>query len=457
MTEVEKFMPILFKVLFGFVIINCIINLILLFIKNFKMYRLLAIFWPSVLFVFVMQSLFQTGNFAVTLAYSASFFSVTTISMIGFEAIGRRFPLKRYLAYYLALYPLTYLLNEFEAGFTALAMPFAIGTATPLLHTFYYILFKDFKKTSKLQKLLACVYFLQAIHCINFALFRMEPDAQLWGWLTAYAIYDVLAILLPSIALEKTNLSEKERLQGLVSEKTSELNASLEENEKLIRVLLHDASNPLTVMRWYLQLMKSSTQDSERVRLLEKVKKSQNALECIFQKVKDLHGMKRMKMSLGPVDLEECFNDVSFIFGQSLLKKNVSLKFTNLLDPNTKILADKTSFTHSVLSNLISNGLKFSEPNSEIEIIAREEKNNILIEVRDQGPGISQEVLNNLMNGEVPASSLGTSGEKGTGFGLSIVNNFVDSYGGRIEFDSNYISGNPKNPGTKVKITLNKA
>lgn len=74
MTEVEKFMPILFKVLFGFVIINCIINLILLFIKNFKMYRLLAIFWPSVLFVFVMQSLFQTGNFAVTLAYSASFF-----------------------------------------------------------------------------------------------------------------------------------------------------------------------------------------------------------------------------------------------------------------------------------------------------------------------------------------------------------------------------------------------
>ena len=50
----------------------------------------------------------------------------------------------------------------------------------------------------------------------------MDPGAQLWGWLVAYAIYDMLAILLPSIALEEANLTENDRLQSLVDEKTIE-------------------------------------------------------------------------------------------------------------------------------------------------------------------------------------------------------------------------------------------
>lgn len=451
----DDFIPILFKILFGFIILNIVITLTLLYIKRQKMYQLLAMYWPTVLAVFIIQAVFQKGNLAIALAGSTSVVAMIIFSMIGFHAIGRTFPLRFFVILTLASYPVIFGLHYFGYGFTTVAMPAAIAAAAPLLYTFFHIMFIDRKTTTPLQKVLGGVYLLSAIHCINFALFRMEPGTQLWGWIVAYAIYDMLAILLPSIALEEANRTENTRLQSLVKERTAELNSSLKENESLVRVLLHDISNPLSVIKWYLQIIQPSEDESGR--LIEKIKKSQNAIESIVANVKDLYSKRHNRSQLNPVPLEECFHDVSFIFSQSLEKKNVSLKFNNTLSPDSKILADRTSFTHSVLSNLVSNGIKFSDPNSEIEVNASEDANNIFLEIKDSGPGISQDVLNSLLHDEMPMSSDGSMGEKGTGFGLSIVKSFVDSYGGQIEFDSRHIFTNPDNHGTSIRITLNKA
>lgn len=452
----ESFIPILFKVLFGFVILNIVITLTLLYIKRQSMYRLLALYWLAVLGVFIVQAMFQEGQLAITLAGSTSIMAMLTFSMIGFQALGRKFPLKNYLIYHALAYPITFYLASQGADFKLLAMPVSITNATPLLHTFAYIMIIDRKKTTPLQKVLGVVYFIMAIHCINFALFRMVPDTQIWGWVTSYAIYDMLAILLPSIALEQANRTENSRLQALVKERTADLNASLKENESLVRVLLHDISNPLSVIKWYLAVIPSV--NDERGRIIEKIRKSQNAIESIVVKVKDIYSKSHTKAQLNPVAIDECFNDVSFIFAHSLEKKNINLTFQNNLSPEARILADKTSFTHSVLSNLVSNGIKFSQPNSKIEVTAKEDSSGaIVLEVNDKGPGISKEVLNSLLYGELPVSSDGSIGEKGTGFGLSIVKSFVDSYGGQIEFDSRLAFTNPDNHGTSVRITLNKA
>lgn len=451
----DHFIPILFKVLFGFVILNIIINFILLVIKKKRMYQLLSIFWPTVLATFILQSLFQEDHFNIIMAYSATVVPMTVVAMIGFEAVRRRFPVKRYIALYASAYPLFYLLQHFGMGFTASAMPFAFTTAAPLLHASVLLLLIKREGSTKLQKLLGCIFIIWAIHCFNYAFFRMDPGAQLWGWLMAYALYDTLAILLPSIALEEANQTEQVRLNKLVNEKTSELNKSLKENETLIKILLHDISNPLTVMKWYMNVLKPEKLEEQSI--LKKMQKSLFALESIVKKVKDLYANKKMRLKRDPVSLEECLQEVSFIFAESMNKKNISLKFDNQLSENAKILADRTSFTHSVLSNLVSNGLKFSEPNSELEITAREKDDHIVVEIKDSGPGISKDVLNSLTNDEIPMSSEGTIGEKGTGFGLSIVKAFVSSYGGQIEFESNPLITSPHTHGTNVRITLDKA
>lgn len=452
---VENFMPILFKVLFAFIIINMLVNFILLLTKKLRIYKLLAIYWPFVLLVFVMQSIFQTGDLAVTLAYSVSLISMSIFAMIGFEVLGRKFPLKNYALYFLAFFPVTFVLERMGFGFTVIAMPLSIATATPLLHTCYYLLFVDRRRSTRLQKFLGGIYFLMAIHCINFALFRMDPGAQLWGWLVAYALYDCLAILLPSIALEEANMTENSRLQNLVDERTAELNRTLKENESLLKVVLHDISSPLMTMRFYLSFIKTNPENEQ---IIEKARKSQSAMEKIILEVKNIYGMKNKKSRahLKPVAIEDCFNEVSFIFAQKLEKKNIKLIFNNNLSPDTKVLADQTTLTHSVLSNLVSNGLKFSSPNTAIHVTASEENNCVILEVKDQGPGIPENLIKRVLLNEELESSQGTEGEFGSGYGLSIVKSFVDSYGGHIEFKAKYVHSDPNDHGTNIRITLDR-
>ncbi|MBA2404039.1 MAG: ATP-binding protein, partial [Bdellovibrionales bacterium] len=163
------------------------------------------------------------------------------------------------------------------------------------------------------------------------------------------------------------------------------------------------------------------------------------------------------KMPLAAVELDDCFKEVSFLFEQSLKNKQISLEFKNNLSPNTKVMADQTSLVHSVLSNLVSNGIKFTSPHSKIVITAHEKAKNIILEVRDEGPGISQEMIADIMQNKELISSEGTMGEKGTGLGLSIVKSYVDSYGGQMEIDSSFMLAQTTKQGTNFRITLDKA
>lgn len=451
----ENFMPILFKVLLAFVVINIVVNLALLLTKKLRIYKLLALYWPTVLVIFAMQALFQQGELQIIFAYSTSFISLALWAMISFEILGKKFPLKIYMALFALGVPATFLLEHLNFGFTSVAMPFSVITSVPMFHGFYLIHFKERHRSTRLQKILGFSMLGSAIHCLNFAFFRMDPGAQLWGWLVTYALCDTLAILLPSIALETVNMTENERLQKLVDERTKELNRSLAENENLLKVVLHDISSPLMTMKFYMSYIKPENLNLEN---LEKAKKSQAAIEKIILDTKNRYALKNnRKNHLVPVGIDDCFNEVRLIFGPKLEKKNISLVFNNQLSPETKVLADQTTLTHSVLSNLVSNGLKFSYPNSVIHVTAKEKDNNIILEVKDQGPGIPADVLQNLNDNIQHDSSIGTAGELGTGFGLSIVKSFVDSYGGQMEFDSKLIHHHPQEHGTNIRITLDRA
>lgn len=445
----------LFMVLFGFILINLAINLCLYSFSKIKNIKMLCWYWTSLLLTYLFQGQFQEGQLPIILSFSVNIFPVIIVSKILFDSLQVEFKIYRYIGIWMIGVAAAALLHVQGLGFTASAMPLALSLAVPFFEVGIRALITERKSTTVLQKLLGFFYVIGGIHLINFAIFRMEPDTQIEGWGTALALYQVLSISLFALAFEDYSKQEKNRLQGLVKERTSELNNSLKENESLLKVLLHDVSNPLTVMRWYFQMVK--VPDDENGVFVGKLKKSHAALESIVKQVKDLYGQKSIKQKLQPVAMEECFQDVSFIFAQKLTNKNVSLKFKNELSPETRILAERTSFTHSVLSNLISNGIKFSNPNSTIEVTAKEVNQNIILEVRDYGPGISEEVIRNLMQDERLSSTIGTDGELGSGYGLSIVKNFVESYGGGIEIDSRQIFAHNTDHGTNIRITLNKA
>jgi two-component system sensor histidine kinase/response regulator len=90
----------------------------------------------------------------------------------------------------------------------------------------------------------------------------------------------------------------------------------------------------------------------------------------------------------------------------------------------------------TVLRNLVSNGVKFTQEGGIVEVTSQMGENSLAIIVRDSGVGIPDKVLPNLFRLDEKHSTLGTNEERGTGLGLPLVKDYVQQNGGRIEVKS---------------------
>ena len=86
----------------------------------------------------------------------------------------------------------------------------------------------------------------------------------------------------------------------------------------------------------------------------------------------------------------------------------------------------------TIFRNLISNAIKFSKENGKITISGESNNNELLISVSDEGIGMDKETMNLLFSDTKISSKTGTSGEKGTGFGLKLCKQFVEMNKGKI-------------------------
>jgi len=134
-------------------------------------------------------------------------------------------------------------------------------------------------------------------------------------------------------------------------------------------------------------------------------------------------------------------------------EKNISIN--NRVDPEIRVLSEINSLTSAVITNLLINAIKFSHPNSKVDISSDENEHSVSLHVRDYGIGMPKEVTEHLFSGRGNISRPGTLGESGTGFGLRIVKKFMNIYpGGNISVHSCETSSNR---GTEVKLQFKKA
>jgi signal transduction histidine kinase len=110
------------------------------------------------------------------------------------------------------------------------------------------------------------------------------------------------------------------------------------------------------------------------------------------------------------------------------------IKLVNGIPKGTMLTADPILFL-VVLTNLISNALKFCSEGDEIAVEIPENMVNT-IAVRDSGPGISEKIVPDLFKHEIKTTTVGTMGELGTGLGLPYFHDIVSAHGGRIWVES---------------------
>jgi signal transduction histidine kinase len=132
-------------------------------------------------------------------------------------------------------------------------------------------------------------------------------------------------------------------------------------------------------------------------------------------------------------DIVDLINEVAELSNDSARPKNIAI--CKELPHSIIIFADKY-MTSTILRNLISNGIKYTNPGGKIVISAVQLPGNVKISVRDNGVGILKESIEKLFNVQDNTYTKGTMNESGTGMGLILCKEFIEKHGGKIWVDS---------------------
>jgi len=256
------------------------------------------------------------------------------------------------------------------------------------------------------------------------------------------------ALMKVNVDLEILNQS----LEAKVNQRTSELSDKNDQLKQLVHILCHDLFNPFANISSLLELSQTDPEYLYNMRgLMETAVK--NGMDTI-KLVRDLRALeeKKLQLNLKPHKLLEMIDDSISLLSQKIQTKNIHLIVN--VDPGHVVKVEKTSFINSVLTNILSNAIKFSLPDSSIWINSVSSKSQVSVLIKDHGIGIPQKLLSSLFSSSEIPSRPGTNGETGTGFGMPLIKRFVDAYGGTIEIMSEEKSENSKEQGTQVKLVL---
>jgi len=203
---------------------------------------------------------------------------------------------------------------------------------------------------------------------------------------------------------------------------------------ELVSMVAHELRSPLTSISGFSELLLDETvTPDQQVEYAEIILKESNRLSELINKFLDISKIEAgksqvRKMQVHIKDIVEKVLDINL--HQSEKKEiAVSLKISSNLP---KVLGDY-EMLEQVFLNLFGNAIKYSPPNTSVEVRLKEKKNEVHVEVEDTGYGISEESLPRIFDKFYRATDHEEIREiSGTGLGLSLVKEIIELHGGRV-------------------------
>jgi signal transduction histidine kinase/CheY-like chemotaxis protein len=229
--------------------------------------------------------------------------------------------------------------------------------------------------------------------------------------------------------------SEIEKLKNRIEE-LEQLNSS---KDNFISILSHDLRAPFTSILGFSDVLMQETGLSEREKI-EYLKYINESSHNQLQLINYLLDWSRLQTGRLKIDSQRIhaqsvvYNCVSSLTGMAV-RKNVNIKVEV---PDTLFIDADERLISQVLTNLISNAVKYSNEQDNVEVkagIFNDGMSEFII--KDEGSGISDANRDKLFNIGKIFSTEGTRGEKGTGLGLALAKQIIDKHNGDIWFYSN--------------------
>ncbi len=227
-----------------------------------------------------------------------------------------------------------------------------------------------------------------------------------------------------------------------VNEQINSQNGELQElnatKDKFFSIISHDLKGPLNSLTSFAGLLINHTEALSKDEIKMLATDLDKSLKNLLSLLNNL--LEWSRSQTGNLDIKaEPFDVRDLVYANAeLLQRMAENKEITLRTrvPNSLTgFADKNQM-NTVLRNLISNALKFTEKGGKVEVDVNEWKDAIEVAVRDSGVGMSKEVLAKLFKIEHKYSTTGTANESGTGLGLMLCKEFVERSGGIISVES---------------------
>jgi two-component system, sensor histidine kinase and response regulator len=235
---------------------------------------------------------------------------------------------------------------------------------------------------------------------------------------------------------DNLKIQEEQNLQ--LQKYANELSQINKEKDLFVSILVHDLKNPFHAILGFsdLLLINLNRYDKEKIekhlKLINEVaNQTYHLLEDLILWSKSQAG--RIPFQPQKVVLSDICNEIVGILNYQSLAKQIKISILNVEHIN--IMAD-VNMLKTILRNLVSNAIKFTNQNGEIKISAEKDKTHTIIIVSDNGVGIDEKTQSKLFISQQTYSTKGTASEKGTGLGLLLCMNFVENHGGKIWVES---------------------
>jgi signal transduction histidine kinase len=477
----------IFLFLIGTTVLNFFIAVAARVKTNNREFNQLVYYWSSLFITYFAVASLSDNPTEIGFAFffqCLSFFLMTKMLM---DSRGIRFNIKYYASMQLGGSVISgYLLLRGDVNFTLAMIPVTVTTSLPAIPCIVNTLVTHRHESNWIERGMGIMFFTGIINNFNYAFFRLNDNNAWWGWSVSIAQYQCLSIFLPLLINHKRMENERKKIElvlekisgqnsnynmeiddlyrnleieiALKDELTRKLqltNGSLEEeremNEILIKTVSHDLVNPLTVINAYVDMSLSGRippQDQEMV--LNRIKNNSNSALDMISRIRNaiLTRNQASLVAVHDVSIDRSIRRLLESFDTKLKEKKPRVSYTNNLPYDSFVKAEENTLTEHVFANVLSNAIKFSFEGGELRINVYDEGDNIMVEFRDFGAGISKSRLER----RLLHSTKGTNGEAGSGFGMMVAGYFLR------KFDGSYSINSPgEGCGTSVCINLKKS
>lgn len=306
----------------------------------------------------------------------------------------------------------------------------------------YYKQYQDIESQQMVKRLTddAGKKIIQAEAERDVAIKQKEVEKQQLFTYLAAAVALLILVLSSSIYyFYRREQSQKQELQAINSTK-----------DKLFAILSHDLRSPIMGLKNYLMLINWGALSQNEFResaqsLTFQLGNVYDMLENVLHwSVSQLSGFHPQKEA---VLVHSIIEEQTAVLSSVFTTKNINIQ--NLIPSQLQLTIDKNHLI-IIIRNLLHNAIKFTHSNGHIQLSYSDNKNDLFIEIKDTGIGMSEEQIKTLFNLNKHSSQSGTNHEKGTGLGLILVKELVETNGGNI-----MVSSQP-NEGTLFRLQFKK-